>query len=342
MKIMKAVIIVVALFIILSLATQVRSQGKNEWTITIDQALANAKLASINSSAVNWDSLSTAMHDAALGAKSLADLKRSFAMMMLTLKDQQAVFFQPSTKTIVASAEAQTNLSVSQQKFHFAILENNVCYLRLVAIPRGESVQQEVAEVRQAIDSLTKGNAMQWIVDLRYAVDGDHQSLLASCAPLLDEGLVATTVDNQRKIKNMYTVHNGNLYVDQVAVTKFPLWTQDLRKARIAILTSSNTRGAAELLTLGLRGRKNTKVFGQPTAGHNYAVADITITPNVSMRLAQLRYVDRKGNEYKDRINPDVTIDFTLTGNESEDHAIAEATAWLMAVQDNAIVLGMK
>jgi carboxyl-terminal processing protease len=338
---MKAVVIVVALFIILSLATNARSQGQQELKLIVDTAIAKAKLTSINATDVNWDSLSTAMHDAANGAKSVADLKRSFGIMMLTLKDRQAVFYQPTTKTILASTAAQTDANTNPSTFHFEILDNNVCYLRLVAIARGSSIQQQVAEVRQAIDSLAKGNAMQWIVDLRYATDGDHQSLLASCAPLLDEGLVATAVDNTGTIKTMYTVHNGNLYIDQIAITRFPLWTQDLRKAKIAILTSSNTRGAAELLTLGLKGRKNTKVFGQPTAGNNFGLTDVELTPNVSMRLAHLQYVDRKGNEYNDQITPDVKIDFTITGNDSQDRAIAEATTWLMGVQENAVALGM-
>ncbi|HEY0655879.1 MAG TPA: S41 family peptidase [Chryseosolibacter sp.] len=340
MKLMKAVILVVALFIILALATQARSQGQPEMNRVVETAIAHAKELSVNSAEVDWENLSLAMREAAKGAKSVAELKRTFDILFAELKDRNALFYQTSTKTIIAKAESQST-TASDAKFYFTMLDNNVCYLRLVAMEPGTSIQKQVAEVRQAIDSLAKDDALQWIVDLRYATGGDNQTLLASVAPLLDEGLVVTAVDNHKKIKNMYTVHNGNLYVDQKAITRFPLWTKDMRKARIAVLTSQQTSGAAELLAVGLKGRKHSRIFGEATAGYNYGLIDTEVASNISMRLSHLRYVDRKGNDYRERITPDVEVKATHSNNLSDDRVVAEAKSWLVGVQDSPIALGM-
>jgi carboxyl-terminal processing protease len=346
MKLMKAVILVVAIFIILSLATQVKSQNQTSPTHTIDAAITYAKLHAINSPDIKWDSIAVAMNDAAHGAKSVADLKQSFDILLSSLMDQQASFFESKTKIIIASAkrsiEPQTPASEILSQFHFARLEHNVCYLRLPAIMAGPSSQKQIEAVREALDSLSKENAMQWIVDLRHTTGGDNRTLLAAVAPLFDEGLVATAADNQGKIKNMFTVHNGNLYVDQVVVTKLPLWTIDLRKARIAVLTSSQTSGAAELVALGLKGRRHTRIFGEATAGNNFATVDMQVTQSLTMRLSNLRYVDRKGNEYNNIIQPDVKIAYSATKDLNDDKAISEATAWLTSVNENAVALGMK
>lgn len=339
---MKAVIIVVALFIILSLATQVRSQAQSDPKSIVESTIAQAKLKSIHSSGVKWDSISTLMHESAYGAKTVAELKGAFEILMTGLNDKQSLVYNTATKTIIARAEAPSPVaSISQTDFKFALLENNICYIQIRTIAHGTSIQEQTAQIRQAIDSLSKGNAMQWIVDLRYASGENNQLMLAAVAPLLDEGLVATTVDNHNTIKNMYTVHNGNLYLDQVAATKFPLWTKDLRKARIAILTSRHTSGAAELLALGLKGRKHSKIFGEPTAGNNFILADVEVASGITMRLAHLRYVDRRGNEYQERIYPDVKVELSATTNVADDRAIVEATVWLTGVQESAMALGM-
>ena len=348
MRILKAIILVVAILIMLTLASQVRSQSHTDLNHIIDAAISKAKSDGIHSSRVNWDSVSIAMHHAAHGAKSVSDLKRSFEILLASLEDHDGVFYDPTTMTAIAPAGYNPDaamhgvLKTNQSKFDYAILENNIGYLRLVAIAPGSNAQQQAGEIRQAIDSLSKGDGLQWIVDLRHTTGGDLHSLFASVAPLLDEGLVATAVDNKEKIKNMYTVHNGNFYVDQVLTIKFPLWTKDLRKARIAILTSRNTSGAAELLAIGFKGRKNTKLFGEPTAGHIFGMTNVEISKNLVMHIAHTRYVDRRGSDYKEQVQPDTMVDFVASESLADDPAIAKATLWLTSVTDSSISLGMK
>jgi carboxyl-terminal processing protease len=341
MRVMKALIIIAALVIMLTMALQAHSQSTGDVNKIFDVTIEKARIVALNSGQVKWDSIGVAMHEASKKTSSTSPLKTSFEIMLESLNDRNAYVFNSNTKTIIAGASEHHQAKSNQSLFHYATLDNGVRYLRVAAIPLGSDIQQQAEQIRNAVDSLSKGDALQWIVDLRYASDGEMKPLFAGLAPLLDEGLTATMVDNKNTIVRMYTVHNGNFYIDQVPVVKFPISSVDLRKAKIAVLTSRYTSGATELLSIALKGRKNTRVFGEPTAGHIFGMTTIQISKELAMSLSTTMYVDRKGNDYKHEIHPDTLIDFTGAANVNSDQAITEATLWLNSFPESVVRIGM-
>jgi carboxyl-terminal processing protease len=346
MRLMKAVIIIAALVIMLTMALQARSQSTGDIGKIIDVAIEKARGVALNSGQVKWDSIRVIMHETSKNATSVPALKASLEIMLASMNDREANFFNPNAKTVLAGNSHQevpfNHVSKTNQPvFYFATLENNVRYLRIAAIPASSDVQKQAQEIRVAVDSLSKDDASQWVVDLRYASGGEMKPLFAGLAPLLDEGLAATAVDNKNNIVNMYTVHNGNFYIDQVPVVKFPISNVDLRKAKIAVLTSHHTSGATELLSIALKGRKNTRFFGEPTAGQIFGVTTIQISKELAMQLANTMYVDKKGNDYKHEISPDTSVEFTDITDLNYDHAIMEATLWLNSLPESVVRIGM-
>jgi carboxyl-terminal processing protease len=341
MRVMKALIIIAALVIMLTMALQAHSQSTGDVNKIIDVAIEKARTVALNSGQVKWDSIGVAMHNAAKKTSSGSPLKASFEIMLASLNDREAYVFNSNTKAIIAGASQREQAESNQSLFYYATLDNGVRYLRVAAIPIGSDIQQQAEQIRHAVDSLSKGDAMQWIVDLRYASDGQMKPLFAGLAPLLDEGLTATAVDSKNTIVSMYTVHNANFYIDQVPVVKFPISSVDLKKAKIAVLTSRYTSGASELLSIALKGRKNTRVFGEPTAGNIFGMTSIQISKELAMRLATTIHVDRKGNDYKHEIRPDTLVDFTGVTDVHSDQAIEEAILWLNSLPESVVRIGM-
>lgn len=302
----------------------------SEMLKTVDAVINNAQLHALNSSLVNWDSLRQVVHESSKTAQSIEDLKPALQIVVDALQDKQAVFYNPTTMLTLAGN--QESVTVNSPGFAFTILENNIRYIRLEHIPYGKDLQVYAQQIRAAVDSLMKGDALPWIVDLRYASGGDLKPLLSGIAPVMDEGLVASTMDNKRKVKDLYTVHNGNFYLNQVAVGKFAPHATDHPNARVAVLISEHTRGAAEVIAIGLRGRKNTRFFGEATAGQSFGMANIEISKNLAMRFSEMMYVDKKGNEYKGPIRPETKVKFSEASQTSSDTAIAQASLWLTAV----------
>jgi carboxyl-terminal processing protease len=344
MRIMKVTILFLALVIMISMSLEAQSQTKvvNKKTVqpvavtfnpkvVIDSVVLMAKAIALNSSFVLWDSVQKQMYGRAFDAKSVYDLKKSFEFLLVSLKDDHGVFFDPSTNTSVAEYpnKKTSNRLTEKPEFFYGILEHNVRYIRIVSASGGDDAQSQAEKIRQGVDSLMTGEATHWIVDLRYATGGDMNPMFAGLAPILDEGLVASTVDNRGKIVDMYTVHNGNFYINQVRFGKFTPHATDMRNAKVAVLTSQYTSGAAEILAIGLKGKRHSKLFGETTAGDIFGMSSITFRKNLVLKLSQTMYVNKKGIEYHHPVDPDAKVDFAPPGDLNHDEAIKQASHWL-------------
>lgn len=339
MRLMKILILVIGLFIILTLAVQAQAQTKTKATAginvnsIIDSVTLKAKAIGFNASLIGWDSIRSKMYEKAEFATSVNDMKKSFEYLLTALKDEHGQFLDITKTRIAAYPQvAEESKLADEPAFHFELLKHNIRYIRVIAPSSGGDLQKQAQQLRDAVDSLMHGkDSLQWIVDLRYCAGGDMKTLFAGLAPLLDEGLVASTIDNKNKIIDMYTVHNGNFYMNQVRVGKFSLHKTDLRNARVAVLTSRYTSGAAEVFSIGLKGKKHTKFFGEPTAGQIFGTTTVDVAKILTMQLSSTIYVNKKGIEYRHPLTPDTHVDFAMPTDVKHDKAIAEASLWLTA-----------
>jgi carboxyl-terminal processing protease len=346
---MKFITLFAALVILVILAMQAQAQTKTpskqpppqplfDAKKVVDSAIFYAKAIALNSVRLSWDSIRSRMHEKAFDVKSVTELKKPLEFLLTSLGDNQALFFDRITNAKLATLPGNrpADLLADAGALQFEMFEHNIRYLRLVAVPSGKNLQEEAEKIRFAVDSLMKGDAHSWIVDLRFTADGDMNPLFAGVAPILDEGLIATTIDNAGKIHDMYTVHNANFYINQVRVGKFAPHNTDLRNAKVAVLTSRYTSGAAEVLAIALRGKKHTRIFGEATAGNVFGLTTIRISKDVGMQLSKTLYVNKKGIEYRHPLDPDKEIPFTRTDSKA-DEAIKEAIHWLRSEQGSSI-----
>jgi C-terminal processing protease CtpA/Prc len=281
------------------------------------------------------------------------ELRQSFETLLVSLKDKHGKFYDPASTSGIAEYPFHNSpyipnpgelSAVKSTEFYYQNLPNSIHYIRLVASPSDGDFQKHADVVRQAIDSLSKEDEPYWIVDLRYAVDGEINSFFAGMAPLLGEGLIASTMDGEKQIRNLYTVHNGNFHDNQVRIGKFPISIEDTHNLKIAVLTSRYTSGSAEVLALAFRGRKESKLFGEETAGQIAGTTQITISNKVVMSISEIMYTDRKGTSYTDSVTPHTIVEFIPGVDVNQDRAISEASLWLTTtpVAQNGTKVTMK
>jgi carboxyl-terminal processing protease len=337
--IMKLARRILAVGAILLLGVEVQGQIKSDLKCILDSVIVNARRTSLNANAVLWDSVQLTMYQKARLAKTLQDLEESFEFLLLALNDSQAKIFNPVSNTAIASypkledTELPTLENIENDinaKFDFAILKGGIRYLKITSI-YSTDIQAEAAKIRNAIDSLSKDDSHQWIVDLRYCHGGNMNPVIAGIGPLLGEGLIGGLVDRKHKIKKLYEIHNGKFYDDKHLVVEFPT-TKDMMHTKIAVLTSKYTSGAGEILAMMIKGRKHTKIIGEPTAGQVTFTTNIAIKKDLVMALSECFYQDRKGIIYKENIKPEILVEFESTADYAEDKAIAEAIDWLNSI----------
>lgn len=327
---MKTKILIVGFMIIVTSMQEAIAQVERYKSV-VDAAIQQASASSVNRR-VDWEKLRTEMYSLSQEAKSVHELQSAFQAMFATMKDRNAIVYNTTDRKPIATFPAYQDSETltgepktPNTPFSYSRLEEGACYLRIGTVENPLALAQTI---RSAIDSLAKGDATRWVVDLRSAYNMDIKTLLSGTGPLLGEGLVATTTEG-KKLIDLLSVHNGKLYINQVqqgAVTGSLL---DLSTASIAILVDENTSGGGEALAMSLGARKNTKTFGSATAGKISGVKSFTLPGGLTMEISAITYGDRKGNYYTASITPDVAIETEM----GEDAALNEAVRWLSADQ---------
>jgi carboxyl-terminal processing protease len=307
------------------LRAQINPNAKN----ILDAAIEKAKLTSVYSQKVIWDSVRSDMFAHAANAGTVADLQAAFHVLLNSLNDGQAKFVDPATGTSIAAFNENQNVT-EQAKFEFRIVDGDVNYLKIVGIPDHADIQKEAEIIRNALDSLGKDESEKWIIDLRNCNGETAYPILAGLAPLLGEGQICAEIDGRYKVRKLYEIHNGNFYDDKNQVAKFRL-TVPLHHQQIAVLIDKNTVGAGELVAITFKGRKNTRFFGQPTKGNVAAVTTIEISKGLAMTLSHGYYQDRRGNPYTSSVKPDVAT-------AVEVNVLDQAIEWLQMTTPQASI----
>jgi carboxyl-terminal processing protease len=341
---MKTVRGIVAVVLALIIVIEVGAQSKRELKAVLDTVIVKAKQSSLYGRSVNWDSVQRVMHERAKYAKNVTDLRASFEVLLTALKDRQGIFYDPSTSSGIAGypshqqAEVVSSKTASKLKVNFEsrILKGGIRYLRIAEIPFGADINVEAAKIRKAMDSLNTQGAENWIVDLRFVTGGDALPAMAGLAPLFGQGVISTVSDNKNKIRSMYSVHNGKLHDNQKVVAQLSSPTREMKNAKVVVLTSRFTAGAGEILAIMLKGRKNSKFYGERTAGELNGTNYIKISESLVMSISETKYLDRLGNSYKDQIKPDSYVTFDPTASLNKDQAVNEAIQWLSGTNATA------
>jgi C-terminal processing protease CtpA/Prc len=342
---MKPVMRILSIVAVLLSGAKVQGQVKPDIKSVIDNAVEKAKQNALNHR-IRWDSVQNDMYQKAENATSIKDLRESLQTLLIALNDRHAKFIDLTTNTEIATHPqyqdpenpAKPRADNSNEKFDYKLLNNEVGYLKIVATP-GANIQEEAAIIRAAVDSLSKREVLQWIVDLRYCNGGNLNSISAGTGPLIGEGFVGGVVDTREKVKKLFEIHNGKFYDDKLLAADFPC-SKDMRDSKVAVLISDNTSDAGEILAIMMKGRKNTRFFGEATAGKIANIATISICDGLSMTVSKSLYTDRKGNVYKDRVIPETVVAFSPATNLINDNTIVEAISWLNTtmVQPNTAV----
>ncbi|MBZ0318901.1 MAG: PDZ domain-containing protein [Anaerolineae bacterium] len=184
-------------------------------------------------------------------------------------------------------------------------------------------------DAKHAIRNANEPPACGWIVDLRQNSGGNSWPMMVGVGPILGEGEVGGFVDNKGN-KATWVYQDGQALVNGIPIenTFYPL--DPMPNLPVAVLTSSFTASAGEMVLVAFVGRPNTRRFGEPSAGLTTGNNGIELSDGAFLNLAQVFAMDRNGNIYDGPVAPDefVSIDWANYGTES-DPVIQAALAWL-------------
>jgi carboxyl-terminal processing protease len=186
-----------------------------------------------------------------------------------------------------------------------------------------DALEKKYADVaRSGLNDVRSNAACGWIVDLRDNSGGNMFPMLASVAPLLDDGTVlrlkGKSGESHVDIENGRVTRfdqNANLETD---VSSFNM--------PVALLTSSATSSAAEAVVISFLGQEGMRTFGTRTAGFTTGNEVFEISDGAKLILTTGFMVDRNGTSYDGPIEPDVVVN-PRSGSDARElaqHWLAE------------------
>jgi carboxyl-terminal processing protease len=145
--------------------------------------------------------------------------------------------------------------------------------------------------------------------------------MLFAVAPIFGDGRMIGFTG--RSGFEYWVSHRGNALSGGGEVDRAPVDVPVISPAPpVAVITSSATASAGEVVAVAFRGRAGTRSFGAPTAGATAAPRGYRLADGAELVFAVVWYVDRRGTVYRHSIKPDVT---------SAGFDETAAVKWLMA-----------
>lgn len=209
---------------------------------------------------------------------------------------------------------------------------DDIGYFRVPSV--GGLADEVPKRTQRLVDTLCKiqpGSVKGWIIDLRMNTGGNVWPMLATLASLIGDGRIGGlkyidgSPDDTTFIKNGRPFGNNQFYSIPSVNCPMPESTRP-----VVVLTGPMTGSSGETLLLAFKGRPNTIIIGETTAGYVTSNNNFELAPNLQLFLATGYMQDRTGRHYTDGIEPDVVIkDGDNMYELDKDEKVRAGLAWL-------------
>ncbi len=310
----------------------------------LDSTISRSKEISYYSNQVNWDSLSTSVHDKAEGAKTLDDLKPAFQTLINGMGDPHGTIRKTANYAILGNFTDHKNnpkkdvrkfnqdiwqtVNNPDSRFEHALLPDGTGYLKVVGIGPQVDGQKEAERIRAAVQELKDKKVDNWILDLRYNGGGNINVMIAGLAPLFDTKVVASIQDGEKNTIGTAEVRKGDFYYMDFKMFEMPKKPK-IKGPKIAVLLSRWTVSSGELLAVAFKGQKNTRFFGEFSGGLTTNNSWEVINNEIALIISTGVYCDRNGKSYPGFVQVDEEVPFEVETDKNKDAGIKKAQQWL-------------
>ncbi|HWR14283.1 MAG TPA: S41 family peptidase [Terriglobales bacterium] len=183
------------------------------------------------------------------------------------------------------------------------MLQENIGYIKVDALPKGES--QQIAE---KIKGATSQGAKKLILDLRDTSDGDMNEGIAAANLFLDHGTI-TYLQGQKYPRETFTAD------PKKAITTLP----------VVVLVNRGTGGPAEVVAAALLENARADVVGDKTFGIGSIQKVINVPDGSALILSIAKYYTPNGKAIQDTaVTPNITVaenddDFVLPDEDAPE-----------------------
>ncbi|MFT3823115.1 MAG: S41 family peptidase [Chitinophagaceae bacterium] len=286
--------------------------------------------------AISWEDLRGTATERLASAGSCEEAFEVITWCLSQL-DEKHSYIMPTPKAAVYNYD--TTLLVSRPALKLLtgeikaeLIDDSIGYISVPWISTTDSVICTLLadSLQNAIARLDQQGVSKWIVDLRKNTGGNCWPMLAGIGPLLGDGTCGYFISDNSKIAISY--RNGASYQGRYVRCQATGngYRTRVNSKRIAVLTGSQTSSSGELLALAFKGKDQTYIYGEPTAGLTTANATYTLSDHSMLVLTVCREADRTGKICFGKVQPDEKVSTAGCG-KYEDPVKGAALMWLQS-----------
>jgi carboxyl-terminal processing protease len=302
----------------------------------LDEALLFMKKNYYRKDEVHWEELASSARTRLLSYDNCDDAYSAITWCFHQLNEQHSFVMAPD-KAARYTNDATTlsrppALSELVGEIRGEWLRDSIAYLTIPWVSTTDSLicEQVADSLQSVIASLDTRHISRWIIDLRKNSGGNCWPMLAGIGPLLGEGVCGYFVSSGERIPIVYkdgSAFQGRHILCRVSGTGYQ--TRCSHKS-IVVLTGRRTVSAGEIIALAFKGREQTYLFGEPTAGLTTANATYSLSDRSMLVLSVCQEADHTGRICEGSIVPDKMIPASAQNPQETDPVKTAAISWLL------------
>ncbi|HEY4107846.1 S41 family peptidase [Puia sp.] len=284
---------------------------------------------------VSWPDLTTKAREQLRNAGNCEDAYASISWCFKELNEHHSFVMPPDKAARYIGdedADAPSDLSQLVGEIRGEWLQDSIGYLTIPWVSTDDSlICQRIADsLQHVIARLDTRGISRWIIDLRKNSGGNCWPMLTGLGPLLGDGVYGYFVASGERIPISYrdgSAIQGRHVRCRVSHTGYHPRHEH---PSIVVLTGRRTVSAGEIVALAFRGREQTCLMGEPTAGLTTANATYSLSDRSMLVLSVCQEADRTGTICEGSIQPDKLVAAGNIPAPGQDPARAAAINWLM------------
>ncbi len=282
----------------------------------LNEALALMQDWSINRNVIDWERLERTAFQLADGAEKPEDTYRAIESTVRGLRDDHSTFMTPSQARSFDQGTASFDAPAVE------VMEDGIGYVSIgryrgnIGPQADEYAAALASEIAEAME-----DACGWIVDLSSNTGGNMWPMIAGLAPLLGgEGQIGSFTYPGGLVEP-WTLEDGSAWWDEERMTTHGVEIPSAQPP-VAVLIAGRTASSGEATAIAFRGRPDTRLFGQATAGLTTSNEPLYLSDGAMLALTMSVFTDRNGDTFGQNVSiqPDQSV---------EGDAIPLAVDWL-------------
>ncbi len=287
----------------------------------VDTALKIIQTRSLFANEVDWGKTRDTAYILAAGATSYKEAFPAISYAYKQVKDYHGMVANSDTMyRYPAPVNFDSVLSkgikaefLKGNRIVIQTLDNGIAYLRVPSMNVFSRTDMDARAnmLRDSLCKIVSTDPKGLIIDLRMNTGGNSAPMLSGISPIFTDSILGYGVDRDNKFLSPTRLRNGVLVDDQgqPMVTLNNTCTIN-SKIKLAVLIGPSTVSSGEILAAFIRQQKNTRLFGEPTAGFCNATEGFLFNNNQGYLLLTVnRIADAKKYVYQSlRVEPDITI----------------------------------